>query len=153
MQPIQQWAAQLKKDCVPHIDAARSLSAMAERISQTILVVDDDPFQRSLVGDLLVTSNCRLLFAAGGVEALNLLRKMQPDVILMDISMPTLDGIETTRLLKTMPQLGCVPVIMMTGKSEGAAVRKSMKAGAIDFVVKPLHRETLLVKLAQALNR
>lgn len=153
VQPIQQWAAELKNDCVPHIDAARSLSAMAERVPQTILVVDDDLFQRKLVSDLLVTSSWRLVFAAGGVEALNILRKMQPDIILMDIMMPELDGIETTRLLKTMPQLVYVPVIMMTGKSEGAAVRESMKAGATDFVVKPLDRETLLAKLAHALNR
>jgi len=153
VQPIQQWATELKKDCVPHIDAARSLSAMAKQVPQTILVVDDDLFQRELVSDLLVTSSYRLLFAAGGVEALNILRKMQPDVVLMDFMMPKLDGIETTRLLKTMPQLVDVPVIMMTGKSEGAAVRESMKAGATDFVVKPLDRETLLAKLAHALNR
>jgi PleD family two-component response regulator len=59
-------------------------------------------------------------------------------MILMDIMMPDMDGIETTRRLKTMPQFEKVPVIMVTGKSEGAAVRDSIKAGTVNFIVKPL---------------
>ena len=101
---------------------------------------------------MLAAENYRLVFAGGGVEALNILRKMQPDLILMDIMMPDMDGIETTRRLKTMPQFAKVPVIMVTGKSEGAAVRDSIKAGAANFIVKPLDRVTLLAKVARALR-
>ena len=125
---------------------------MVDGIRPMILVVDDDEFQHKIVGALLASENYRLVFAGGGVEALNIMRKTQPDLILMDIMMPDLDGIETTRRLKTMPQLANVPVIMVTGKSEGAAVRDSMKAGAADFVVKPFDRATLLEKVAHALH-
>ena len=66
--------------------------------------------------------------------------------------MPDLDGIETTRRLKTMPQFAKVPVIMVTGKSEGAAVRDSIKAGATNFIVKPFDRDTLLAKVVSTLR-
>jgi CheY-like chemotaxis protein len=150
VRPITQWAAGLKKECQPHIESVLSLKAMADRIQPTVLVVDDDELQRKILGKLLV--NYRLTFAGGGGEALNILRKTRPDLILMDIAMPDMDGIETTRRLKTMPHLANVPVIMVTGNSEAGAVRESMKAGASNFVVKPLNRDALLEKVAHALR-
>lgn len=152
VQPIKQWSDDFRKGIEPHIESVRTLNAMADAIRPMILVVDDDDFQHKIVNKLLESENYRLVFAGGGVEALNILRKMQPDLILMDIMMPDLDGIETTRRLKTIPQFANVPVIMVTGKSEGSAVRDSIKAGAANFVVKPFDRDTLLVKLAHALH-
>lgn len=152
VQPIKLWTDDFRKGIEPHIESVRTMNTMADAIRPMILVVDDDDFQRNIVNKLLASENYRLVFAGGGVEALNILRKMRPDLILMDIMMPDLDGIETTRRLKTMPQYANVPVIMVTGKSEGAAVRDSIKAGAANFVVKPFDRDTLLVKLAHALH-
>jgi CheY-like chemotaxis protein len=152
VQPLKQWTDDFRKGVEPHIESARALNAMADAIRPITLVVDDDEFQRNIVNTLLAAENYRLVFASGGVEALNILRKMQPDLILMDIMMPDLDGIETTRRLKTMPQYAHVPVIMLTGKSEGAAVRDSIEAGAVDFIVKPFDRDTLLGKVARALH-
>lgn len=152
VQPITQWADEFRKECAPHIESARTLNAMADCIRPIVLVVDDDDFQRNILRALLEAEDYRLVFAGGGVEALNILRKMQPDLILMDILMPDLDGVETTRRLKTMPQFANVPVIMITGKSEGTSVRDSMKAGATDFLVKPFERDTLLAKVAYALR-
>jgi CheY-like chemotaxis protein len=152
VQPIQQWTDDFRKGLEPHIESARALNAMADAVRPMILVVDDDEFQRNIVNTLLAAESYRLVFASGGVEALNILRKMQPDLILMDIMMPDMDGIETTRRLKTMPQFAKVPVIMVTGKSEGAAVHDSIKAGAVNFIVKPFDRDTLLAKVASALR-
>lgn len=152
VQPIKQWADDFRKGVEPHIESARTLNAMADAIRPMILVVDDDDFQCKIVNKLLASENYRLVFAGGGVEALNILRKMQPDLILMDILMPDMDGIETTRRLKTMPQFANVPVIMVTGNSEGTAVRDSIKAGAANFIVKPFDRDTLLVKVTRALH-
>lgn len=66
--------------------------------------------------------------------------------------MPNMDGIETTRHLKAVPQLAHVPVIMVTGKSDGQVVIDSLKAGATDFVVKPFDRVTLISKIDHALG-
>ncbi|MDT8383233.1 MAG: response regulator [Gammaproteobacteria bacterium] len=152
VQPMKQWTDDFRKGIEPHIESARTLSAMADAIRPMILIVDDDDFQSNIVSTLLAAENYRLVFAGGGVEALNILRKMQPDLILMDIMMPDLDGIETTRRLKAMPQYTHVPVIMLTGKNEEAAVHDSIKSGAVDYIVKPFDRDTLLGKVAHALH-
>ncbi len=152
VQPLKQWADEFRQECSPHIESARALKAMAERIRPVVLVVDDDDFQRKIVGKLLETQNYRLVFAASGADALSMLRTMRPDVILMDVVMPEIDGMEATRRLKTIPHFTDVPVVMITGKSDGNVVLDSIKAGATDFVVKPFDRETLIAKIARALG-
>lgn len=114
-----------------------------------MLVVDDDAFQQKIVAKILGTDQYQLAFADGGEEALNLLRRARVDVILMDVQMPHLDGLETTRRLKAMPHLAAVPVVMISGKSEGNVVVQCLKAGAADFVVKPFDKEALLAKVAR----
>lgn len=118
-----------------------------KRKTITILIVDDDVFQRNLINSLLRSENYHVLFAATGSEALSVLRTKRPDVILMDVMMPNIDGIETTRRLKAMPQFSNIPVIMVTGDSEGDVVIKSLKAGASNFVVKPFNSTTLIAKI------
>jgi CheY-like chemotaxis protein len=153
MQRIMQWANEFKTEFVPHVESARSLNAMADRVQPTILVVDDDDFQSKITKEYLTTGKYRVLLASGGVEALNVLRKVRPDLILMDIMMPVLGGIEATRRLKAMPAHANTPVIMVTGQSEGGLVRDSIMAGAVNFVVKPFDAETLLAKVASALRQ
>ncbi|MDP2824547.1 MAG: response regulator [Sulfuritalea sp.] len=117
-----------------------------------MLVVDDDELQQKLVAKVLAAENYRLIFAANGVEALAVLRKTRPDVILMDFIMPGMDGMETTRRLKTVPQFARLPVIMITGQREGSVVVDSLKAGATGFLVKPFDRDTLIARLREALH-
>ena len=128
--------------------AALATDKSAEAV---ILVVDDDKFQHKLVGKILLEKNYQLVYASSGIEALKIIRNTLPDLVLMDVMMPDMDGIETTRHLKAEPQLARVPVIMITGKSEGQVVIDSLKAGATDFVVKPFDRATLIDKIARAL--
>ena len=151
-QPLKQWAHEFKQECEPLMESARALNAMAERIRPIVLVVDDDEFQRKTIGKLLEEENYHLIFSSDGFEALNVLRKTRSDLILMDVMMPNMDGMETTRRLKTVPQFAKTPVIMVTGKSEGKVVIDSLKAGAVGFVVKPFDRTTLIAKIARALS-
>ena len=151
-QPLKQWAHELKHECEPLMESARTLNAMADRIQPAVLVVDDDEFQRKIIGKLLEAENYHLIFCGDGFEALSVLRKTRPDLILMDVMMPNMDGMETTRRLKAISQFAKTPVIMVTGKSEGGVVKDSLKAGATDFVVKPFERATLIAKIARALN-
>ena len=77
---------------------------------------------------------------------------MRPDLILMDFQMPGINGVETTRRLRAIGSLASVPVIMLTGNSDGNAVVESIKAGACDFIVKPFDKDTLLAKIARVLG-
>ncbi len=125
---------------------------IAELTWPLVLVVDDDDFQQKIVGKLLEKEKYRLAFASSGEEALSIVHKNQPDLILMDIMMPDIDGIEITRRMKAIPKFANIPIIMVTGKREGTTVRDSLKAGAANFVVKPFDRNTLLAKIASALG-
>lgn len=152
VQPLQQWADGIRQACEPHLASIRTLDTLAQSIQPTVLVVDDDEFQRKLVAKILEEENYHIVFAASGIEALNALRKTRPDLILMDIMMPDMDGMEVTRKLKAMPQLVDIPVIMVTGRSEKHTVTASLKSGATDFIAKPFVRETLIAKVASALS-
>jgi len=151
-QPLRQWAQDLKQECAPYLKSARALNAMAEGVRPTILVVDDDEIQRIILNKLLTAKNYDLLFAKDGLEALKVLKNKRPDLILMDIMMPNLNGVDATRRLKAIPEFAGTPVIMITGKSEGEVVVDCKKAGAVDFVVKPYAHATLLAKIDRALK-
>jgi PleD family two-component response regulator len=151
-QPLKQWAQGLKQEYAPHMDSVRALNAMAERVRPVVLVVDDDELQHKFIGNILAEENYQLIFADSGMQALGMLHKIKPDVILMDVMMPDMDGIEATRHLRGVERYAKIPVIMITGNSEGKIVVDSLEAGANDFVVKPIHRATLISKLEHALN-
>ncbi len=152
VQPLQQWADGLRQACEPHLASVRSLNTLAQSIRPIVLVVDDDEFQRKLVGRILEEENYHVIFAASGIETLSALRKTRPDLILMDIMMPDVDGMEVTRKLKILPQFLDIPVIMVTGKREKGTVTESLKSGAADFIAKPFVRKTLIEKVASVLR-
>lgn len=117
-----------------------------------VLVVDDDEFERKLSREILKGAPYDLLFANNGGEALDLMRERRPDLILMDMVMPGINGLETLRRLKASQTLADIPVMMITGQSEKDVVVECLKAGAVDFVVKPLDREVLLKKVERFLK-
>lgn len=149
MQPLKQWSDEIRQEYAPHLESARALSALANSVKPVILVVDDDDFQHKMIGKILGTDTYDLAFATSGIEAMNVLRHMRPDLILMDVMMPDVNGLELTQRLKATPQLARIPVMMVSGKSEGNVVINCLKAGAVDFVVKPFERETLKAKVAK----
>lgn len=150
--PLKQWAQDFKQECAPQLESVRALSEMAGRVQPTLLVVDDDEFQHKIVSKILEDNIYHLVFAAGGIEALKVLRKIRPDLILMDVMMPDMGGLEIVRYIRSAPHLADIPIIMITGKSDKNIVMESLKAGATGFVVKPFDRDTLLGKVAQVLH-
>lgn len=153
VRPLRQWAENLRTEFDPLLESASALGALAERVQPIVLVVDDDKLQHKIIAKLLESEGYTLVFAGSGAEALDLvLNKVHPDAVLMDVMMPGLDGMETTRKLKGIPQAAHTPVIMITGKSEGKVVADSLRAGAADFVVKPFVRATLIAKIARVLD-
>ena len=152
VKPLKQWAQELRRECTPHLESARALGAMAGRVQPIVLVVDDDEFQHRIVGQILEHKGYHLTFAGSGIEALKIMRKTHPSLILMDVMMPDMDGLEVVRYIKSAPQLADIPIIMMTGKSDKNIVIESLNAGAVGFVVKPFDRDTLLSKVVQTLH-
>ncbi len=150
--PLTQWAQELHRDMQPHMDSARSLVALADRVRPLVLVVDDDDIQRDIVGGILEAGNYRVAFAASSHEALKALANSPTDLILMDVMMPQVDGLQTTLQIRAVPRYASIPVIMVSGWSDGAVVRDSLKAGANDFIVKPVEPAALLSKIVRALR-
>lgn len=149
--PLTEWIGGLKADVKPQIDAARQLGELAGRTPPLILVVDDDPFQCKLLERLLANEGLRAIVAHSGAEALAVLGRQHPDLILMDVALPDFNGVDITRRLKATPRLAAIPVVMITGHSERPVLEASLKAGAVDFLVKPFDRDILLQKLARHL--
>ena len=118
-----------------------------------VLVVDDDEMVRKLVGAILKEEPYRLVCVGSAQEAMAALRTVRPDVILMDIEMPGMDGMQATRQIKADPRFADVPVIMITGHSGSDTVRNSFRSGAADFIVKPFDREKMIAKVAAAAGR
>ena len=149
--PLTEWIGGLKADVKPQLDAARQLGELAGRTPPLIVVVDDDAFQCKLLERLLGNSGYRSIIAHSGAEALAVLGRQPPDLILMDVTLPDFNGVELTRRLKAIPRFAAIPVVMITGHSERQVLEASLKAGAVDFLVKPFDREILLQKLARHL--
>lgn len=151
--PLGEWIDSLKQGVKPQLDAARRLGELADRVAPLILIVDDDSFQCTLLERLLDKAGYRSASAHTGGEALALLGRQQPDLILMDVDLPDLNGLEITRRLKASPSMAAIPIVMITGHSGRQVLQASLSAGAIDFLVKPFDREVLLQKLTRHLAR
>jgi DNA-binding response OmpR family regulator/DNA-binding CsgD family transcriptional regulator len=105
---------------------------------KTILVVDDLPANVDIVLNHLTTQGYRVLYAGSGKRALQQLEKSLPDLILLDLRMPGIDGLETCRRIKATPDWAHLPVIFMTASDELEQKLAAFAAGAVDFVTKPI---------------
>lgn len=152
-QPIQQWMGALMSEVAPQLEAAREIAEIAREVLPIVLIVDDDEFQRKIIARILSGERYEILQAGSGADAFAALRRCRPDLILMDIQLPGTDGISVTRLLNSTQRYRDIPVIMVTGHSGKQVLIDSRAAGAVDFIVKPLDRETLLKKVAKYLAR
>ncbi len=152
VQPLKQWMDEFREATARHIESINALTTLANRVQQTLLVVDDDKFQYKIIDAALKGENYRLLFAESGNEAMIMLHKVLPDLILMDVMMPGMSGLEVVRKIKAYPRLADVPIIMLTGKSEKDIVMESLKAGAKGFIVKPYKRDILVTRIREVLQ-
>ncbi|GLK70926.1 response regulator transcription factor [Ancylobacter dichloromethanicus] len=112
-----------------------------------VLVVDDSPETLSLLTDALEAAGATVLVATEGANALALVERITPDVILMDAVMPGMDGFEACRRLKRNKSVAHVPVIFMTGLSETEQIVKGLEAGGVDYVTKPISPDELIARI------
>ncbi len=116
-----------------------------------VLLVEDDEFSHQLVAVTLESRNVELVFESDGAAALDRIRSVQPDLVLMDVVLPGRDGVELTQRMKADPALAGIPVVMLTGEARREILVRSMEAGAADFIVKPFTPDALIAKLAKFL--
>ena len=113
----------------------------------SVLVVDDQPDNFDVIETLLQGEGYHLHYAPSGKRALDRLEYFQPDVILLDVMMPDLDGIEVCRRLKAMPEWQSVPIIMVTALTAKEDLARCLAAGADDFISKPVNRLELQARV------
>jgi putative two-component system response regulator len=118
----------------------------------TVLAVDDDPGALSALADALGTLGFEVVQAADGATALDLARERQPDVVLLDVQMPGMDGFEVCRQLKADPILLLIPVVFLTGHGSRRARLEGLEAGATDFLNKPCDLVELEVRVRNLVN-
>jgi len=112
-----------------------------------ILIIDDEPDLVRLVGDRLRMQKYEVVGASNGIEGLKKAVSEKPDLILLDILMPGMDGHAVLKRLKSSSDTDSIPVIMLTAKSQSKDVETARKAGAEDFVAKPFDYTTLISKI------
>jgi twitching motility two-component system response regulator PilH len=113
-----------------------------------ILIVDDSATERHMLKDLLTKAGYDVVSSENGEDAIVKARQVKPDLILMDVVMPGLNGFQATRAISRDPETKSIPVIMCTSKSQETDKIWGLRQGARDYVVKPVDRELLLAKIA-----
>ncbi len=118
-----------------------------------VLVVDDEPDLVDLVSMNLTTAGYDVIHATDGLEGLHAARAEQPDLVILDVMMPEMSGVEVARRLRADPRTASTPVLMLTARaSEGDQV-SGLAAGADDYITKPFSMRVLLARVEAALRR
>lgn len=117
-----------------------------------LLIVDDNPTNREVLARLLEFDGHEVSHASGGRDAIDQVWRLRPDLVLMDLAMPDIDGWDATAALKADPELRDIPVIVVTGHVTRDAIERALEAGCQDVVSKPIDFYVLKSKLAQHLE-
>jgi two-component system alkaline phosphatase synthesis response regulator PhoP len=117
-----------------------------------VLVVDDNIQNLELILACLEDVECRTLSATDGFEALELVKKDRPDLILLDVMMPKISGFEVCRQLKNDPKTDDIPIIMVTALNELGDIERAIRSGTDDFISKPINKWELVTRVRTMLK-
>ena len=120
--------------------------------SEPILIVEDSEDIRALLNELLEDTGQQLVFAVNGEDGLTAAQSYQPRLILMDLSLPGMDGWETVRQLRRMPAFEQTPILALTAHATDRDRQRAIEAGCSDYISKPFDADELLEKIAKFLQ-
>jgi len=118
----------------------------------TVLIVDDEPYNVDVLQQELEDMNYNIITASNGKEALDKIKSQQPDLILLDLMMPVVDGFAVLSEIKMDNELRNIPVIIVSAADDSKSVVKGIKQGADDYITKPIDPEHLKSKLKDLLG-
>ena len=134
-------------DFVKNTDKSLEISNLCHSLDGCVLVVDDNPTNLSVLVNLLRDVGLRVLVATDGESAIEQIEYVKPDLILLDVMMPGIDGFETCQRFKANPETVKIPIIFMTALSETVDKVRGLSLGAVDYVTKPFEHEEVLVRI------
>jgi len=117
-----------------------------------ILVVDDNEQNLELLQAYLEDIQCRTIPARDGIEALEIIKKSKPDLVLLDVMMPKMSGFEVCRRIKNNPETADLPVIMVTALNELRDIERAIESGTDDFLSKPVNKLELITRVKTMLK-
>jgi len=124
---------------------------MADKVK--VLVADDEQNVVDFIADLLSQSHFEVSKAFNGKGVLDSLQKSQPDIILLDITMPDMNGFEVCEAIRKSPEHASLPILMITGNEDETAIVKALESGADDYITKPFKNENLVHKIETLLDQ
>lgn len=118
-----------------------------------ILAIDDEEDFTFFLKHNLERIKYQIITASGGEEGIELAKKEKPDLILLDLMMPKIDGFEVSRRLKEDPKTTAIPIVMLTAKDDEEACKKALSLKNEDYLIKPMEVEDLRAKIEEVLKR
>ena len=131
--------------------ARQFTSVPGDNNHQSVLIVDDEPMARTLLRLMLVRAGFHVAEAEDGFDAIDKVRKSQPDVVLLDVMMPGMDGFTVCETLRNEPATAGIPIIMLSAKTDLDSINKGLRAGATVYLTKPISPEELTQHVKEAL--
>jgi two-component system cell cycle response regulator DivK len=135
------------------VEKTKALARQENTKRKRILVVEDDRISLALLRQLLQVHGYEILGTPGGLEAIDIARDEQPDLILMDIRLPDICGLEVTRLLKQDEQTKAIPIIAVTALATPEYEKKGLESGCDAYIAKPIHSATCCERSSRSCRR
>ena len=117
-----------------------------------VLLVDDSVTSQLLVQNIFLDENIEVLVASDAKEAMKVLAKIKPDLILLDIMMPEVDGYQMLEMIEKKSDISDIPVMMISAKTGASHVKKAIDGGAVDYIKKPIDVDDLLTRVKKVLS-
>jgi len=117
-----------------------------------VLIVDDEPLNLDFLEQKLEDLNCQIIMAADGQQALNKIKSEQPDLVLLDLMMPVLDGFAVLSEVKADSALRDIPIIIISADQDSKSIVRGIKQGADDYLTKPVNPDLLMKKVREFLG-